>query len=128
MLQGHILIVDECFESDQTIGFLLRLAGFKTTLARTSREGINWLTSLHEESSGFDLMLIRNVVQITDLSILCDVVNRLTNGLNVLYVEQHHSTEVIDAICSRSCGRICLCRSDETMQHIRLYFDQKAKK
>lgn len=123
MYQGHILIIDEHFESDQQIVFLLKLAGFKITLARNCVEGINWLTSLHQESSRFDLMLIRNVTQMTDLLTLCEISNRLAGGLDVLLVENHHSVAVIADICASSGGRTGSCRQEMITQRVRHLFD-----
>lgn len=126
MFQGHILIVDEHYEKDQQVGLLLRLSGFKITLARTSSEGINWLTSLSEESSGFDLMLVNNVTRTTDLLPLCDVASRLTGGLAVLLVERHSLPEsVIADICATSCGRIDSCCPEEITQRVRQLIEPK---
>lgn len=129
MSRGHILIVDEHYESDQQISFLLRLGGFKITLARSCGEGINWLTSLREESSCFDLVLIRNVAKTTDLIALCDVSNRLVDVLGVLLVEHHDLlTNTIADVCDDSCGRIDSCRSEEIMGKVRQFFKQKTMK
>ncbi|OEU72099.1 MAG: hypothetical protein BA874_12315 [Desulfuromonadales bacterium C00003068] len=120
---GHILVVDEHYESDQQISFLLKLAGFKITLARNCGEGINWLTSLHEESNCFDLMLISNVAQTADLLTLCDVSNRLSGGLGVLLVGRHRpASGVIADACAGSCGRISWCHSEDIMPCIRQFF------
>lgn len=127
MFQGHILIIDEYYENCRQICFLLRMSGFKVTLARTSSEGINWVTSLSEESSGFDLMLVNNVTRITDLLSLCDVFNRITGSLDVLLVERHYQpANVLADICAASCGRIGWCRSEEIMQRVRQLLEIKA--
>lgn len=125
-MQGHILIVDEYYKNCQQVCFALRMSGFKVTLARTSCEGINWVTSLSDESNGFDLMLVNNVTRITDLLPLCDVTNRITGGLAVLLVERDGlPASVVADICAASCGRIMSCLPEEITQRICQLFEMK---
>lgn len=128
MSHGHILIVDEQYERNHHISFLLRLASFKITLARTASEGINWVTSLHEESGRFDLILINHVDDGSDLLSLCDVANRVTGELAVLIIESHHPASMIATICSASCGRISTCRSAEAMQRVQQLLEMQSIK
>lgn len=128
MFQGHVLIVDEHLESVQRIGFLLRLTGCQITLAHTVGEGINWITSLHQESRYFDLILINNVARSTDLFSLCEMTGRVAVRLDVLLIDRQDFIEIIEDICASSCGRIGSCRSEEVMEYVRQLFRRNGKK
>lgn len=110
MTAGHILLVDHQRESSRQICFLLNLCDLRFAAARTVCEAKNWITSLQDEVNRFDLMLINNVANKTDLFALFDLVTCVPEGLAVLLVERHWTLEeLIQEAAVAQNGRLYSC-------------------
>lgn len=119
MATGHILLVDQQHESHRQIFFLLSLCGFRFALARSCDEAKNWLTSLQDEVNRFDVMLINNVENKTDLFTLFEAANCLTRGVAVLVVERQWKLEdLLKEVSATDNSHLHCCCPEDVTDHL----------